>query len=49
MVGEVGVGPTTPVRTILQTAAFADSLLSHIDEGNIRKHHLRFTLQLAGK
>ena len=28
--GEVGAGPTTPEETILQTAAFADSLLPHI-------------------
>ena len=26
----MGAGPTTPEVTILQTAAFADSLLSHI-------------------
>ena len=28
VVGEVGADPTTPVATVLQTAVFADSLLS---------------------
>ena len=39
LVGEVGADPTTPEATVLQTAAFADSLLSQIND-----HQSLFTL-----
>ena len=29
--GQVGVDPTMPVATVLQTAPFADSVLTHME------------------
>ena len=31
MVGQVGVDPTMPVAAVLQTAPFADSVLTHME------------------
>ena len=46
LVGQVGVDPTMPVAAVLQTAPFADSVLTHIKLEEHTKTSGGFTLSI---